>query len=151
PVVDACREALEELTRGFDPDSAGWSSADWTAKTEGQWLAGRFKEFDQDEDGRVTREEMERGLEVAYGIRDGDGNLLRRETGQVFNWRTYVVEVDKNGDRKFHRDEILRKFEGSAAQKEALFQKRNADSDGLVTIADLLPQNMYVGDILGKY
>ena len=48
-----------------------------------------FKDWDLDRDQKVSREEAARVLEIAYGVRTPEGELLRSKSGRVVDWRLF--------------------------------------------------------------
>jgi len=86
-----------------------------------------IREADQNRNGRVSRDEARRFLEIQLGIRRSDGKLLREPSGRVCNFMLYQ-HIDLNGNDRLEREE----FEQRSYLKEKaaeVFEKGDADGD----------------------
>lgn len=86
-----------------------------------------IREADQNRNGRVSRDEARRFLEIQLGVRRSDGKLLREPSGRVCNFMLYQ-HIDLNGNDRLDRDE----FEQRSYLKEKaaeVFDKGDADGD----------------------
>ena len=103
---------------------------------------------DQDRDGSVTRDELRRILEVAYGVCLPDGTLIRQPAGDVFNYPYFVaLDTDQNG--KLSRQEFVSKHYSGPDAAAKLFAEADKDQDGSATIGELLPGLRY--DRIGMF
>ncbi|MEK6258632.1 MAG: EF-hand domain-containing protein [Planctomycetota bacterium] len=60
--------------------------------------ATQFADWDLNRDGKVSRDEVARVLDVAYGVCAPDGTMLRSRAGRVVDWNTYLgLKKDANG------------------------------------------------------
>jgi len=64
---------------------------------------------DSNRDGTISREEVRRVVEIAYGARRPDGALMRFPDGQVFI-NMYFEQWDKNQDGKVSLEEFASKY-----------------------------------------
>lgn len=88
-------------------------------------------EADADRNGRITRGEARRFVEIQLGIRRGDGKLLRYPDGRVVNYMLYL-HVDLNGDDALDRTEFIeRSYGGPGAEQE--FEKFDADRNQVIS------------------
>lgn len=75
-----------------------------------------FPQLDQDGDGLLSRKEWHRVLEVCYGVRRPQGELLRRPTGTI-NWMHFRF-LDRNRDDRVDHEEFIKfGFDGDLAEK----------------------------------
>jgi len=96
----------------------------------------QLRRFDADADGGITRDEFDKVIKADFAVCDanGDGELGAAET-RASNDRLLVDRktspiIDWNGDGHVAIDEF-------AAQWRALFEKADADRDGIVTADEL--------------
>jgi Tol biopolymer transport system component/Ca2+-binding EF-hand superfamily protein len=110
-----------------------------TAKFLGMIAAGldrsvfqpRSHEADPNGDGKVTREEARRFLEIQLGARRSDGKLLRFPDGRVVQYFRYLF-IDLNRNDRLERAEYLeRSFAGEKAEGE--FNAADLDRDDALT------------------
>ncbi len=85
------------------------------------------READPDGNGKVTRDEARRFLEIQFGVRRGDGKLLRLPNGRVVNYMLYL-HVDLNKNDKLERAEFIERSYGDAGVAQE-FDAANADRD----------------------
>ena len=86
-----------------------------------------MREADQDGNGRVSRAEARRFLEIQVGIRSSDGKLLREHGGRVCNLMLYE-HIDLNENDRLEREEFV---ERSYLKERApeVFEKKDVDGD----------------------
>ena len=85
-------------------------------------------EADPDGSGKVTRDEARRFLEIQFGVRRGDGKLLRLPSGRVVNYMLYL-HVDLNKNDKLERAEFVERSYGDPAHVDNEFDSANANGD----------------------
>ncbi|MEK6261523.1 MAG: hypothetical protein AABP62_23235 [Planctomycetota bacterium] len=86
------------------------------------------READPDGNGKVTRDEARRFLEIQFGVRRGDGKLLRLPNGRVVNYMLYL-HVDLNKNDKLERAEFIERSYGDPAHVDKEFDEVNANGD----------------------
>ena len=86
------------------------------------------READPDGNLMVTRDEARRFLEIQFGVRRGDGKLLRLPTGRVVNYTLYM-HVDLNKNDKLERSEFVERSYGDPKTIEKEFDTANVDGD----------------------
>ncbi|WP_198001114.1 EF-hand domain-containing protein [Gimesia fumaroli] len=117
PVTDQAQKLLNALllrSRKWDLDSDGQLSMQefrvgWpTAAMPGMAFASRIN-WDRNRDGQITEEEMRLMLEIAYGVRTLDGQLLREPGGRVVNWMLFG-HLDLDHNRRLSASELKAKY-----------------------------------------
>lgn len=100
-------------------------------------LAQRFQKYgiqpaerdaDSNGDGKVSRVEARRFLEIQFGIRRSDGKMLRLPSGRVVNYMLYL-HVDLNNDDKLQRTEFIERSYGDPNTVVKEFDSVNANGD----------------------
>ena len=87
--------------------------------------------IDEDRNGRISRAEARRFIEMQLGIRRGDGKPLRLPNGQLFN-HILFLHADENRNDRIERNEFLeRSFSPGDAGKE--FDSANTNGDDHLT------------------
>ncbi len=140
PVVLLSEASLSNLTKHWgewDQDGDGSLAADeFKTAAIGRRIRGLettgFDGWDLDHDGKVTREEAARLLDVAFGVCVATGERLRSKSGNVADWRGFRG-MDPDGDGRVTREEYLRMM-SSAPNPEELYRiisKDDADSFGI--------------------
>jgi Ca2+-binding EF-hand superfamily protein len=161
PIAARSDEELSELTALLSPADAdgdgAWSGGEWSVAVGGAAVAARlgsdraaFEGWDGNGDGRVTRRELRRRVEVHYAVRQADGFPLRRPTGQVFNRRTFLY-TDENADGQLQRAEFLAHYWKSGTAAEADFAAADRDADGTVSAAELGGSHLFWNDTLAEF
>lgn len=115
--------------------------------TQAQWVEraeSRFGRLDQNNDGRVTADEMRQSCEAKRGSffarmdRDGDGRISRDEARRMPEARFQAM--DANGDGFLTEDELASKRgperRGSCDRADGFLTKLDQDGDGVVTLAE---------------
>lgn len=113
--VELSQAALLKLTnqwKTWDQDGNDvLSESEFKSGMPGQGIAGLqaavFADWDRDHDGKVTREEAARLLDIAFGIRVETGDLVRSKSSQVADWMFFRT-LDPDGDLRVTRQEYLR-------------------------------------------
>lgn len=97
PVIQLAAQRLAELMarwEKWDADGDGslnrneFQSAKPGSLVPGLGSAG-FMHWDQDVDGNISRDDVCRTLEIAYGVRTAGGAMLRNNAGFVIDWLTF--------------------------------------------------------------
>lgn len=89
---------------------------------------------DLDRNGKVSRAEAQRFLEVQLGLRLPDGTKLRSPNGMVNNF-SYFVHIDGNHSNQLERSEFHSRA-GQGNKSEATFVEADKDRNGVVSIAE---------------
>jgi Ca2+-binding EF-hand superfamily protein len=111
----------------------------------GPGMAGGYREpsrevllrrFDADGDGKITRDEFDRVLKSDFALADKDGNgvlsplEVRAVNERLLTQKDVSPIIDWNGDGNVSLEEF-------GAQWRALFERADADHDGVVTEEEL--------------
>lgn len=137
-LVDSIATALEKaLGWNTKPDMQIDAESFVTTLAErfGPVMAGlNVGQADTDRDGRVSRAECRRFLEMLFGIRRTDGKLLREPNGRVVNYMLYLY-VDLNRNDQLEKAEFMeRAFAGDQAKVE--FDSVNADGNDVLSFEE---------------
>lgn len=106
PVIILSTAKLADLTRSWklwdrnkDDLISGTEFAVATLASHVPGLeATQFADWDINHDGHLSREEIARVLDIAYGVCVPDGTMLRCRAGRVVDWNTYLrLKKDPNG------------------------------------------------------
>ena len=89
------------------------------------------READPDGNGKINRDDARRFLEIQFGVRRGDGKLLRLPTGRVINYMLYL-HTDLNRNDKLERSEFVERSYGDA-NVDKQFDEVNVDGDKVVS------------------
>jgi TolB protein len=91
---------------------------------------------DADRNGKVNRAEARRFLEIQFGVRRSDGQLLRDPNGMYVNYNLYVhTDLDRN-DIIERKEFVERSY--SPGKPEEEFDQIDANKDGVVTYAEFV-------------
>lgn len=109
-IPDPVSNRVKELVRTLKPQFAKWDTNGDAGLSKEEFQASQLKEsvpgmestffpeWDPNEDGQVTWEEIEHLLEIAYALRTPEGEPLRKPTGLVVNWMLFRhLDADHNG------------------------------------------------------
>lgn len=97
-----------------------------------------LRDTDPDHNGRISREEAKRFLEIQIGIRrsGGQGDLLREATGRVVNYALFVG-IDSNRNDKLEASEFVdRDGPELKARNQAVFEQGDADRSGALSFKE---------------
>ena len=124
-------EKPERTFDDFDLDSDGQITSD-----EADWL-DKVAEFDQDEDGAISREEWEVMTESEEKpertFDDFDLNSDGQITSDEVDWFDRIAKFDKNGDAAISREEWEAMTE-SEEKPERTFDDFDLNSDGQINL-----------------
>ncbi len=140
---DPMTEVFEKVAAKLDASLDQWDEhpdvAVETAKFLGIFVAGldrtvfrpRPHEADPNGDGKVTRDEARRFLEIQFGFRRSDGKPLRFPDGRVVqNYLFLFVDLNRN-DRLERTEYLERSYSGAKAEGE--FNGADLDGDDALT------------------
>lgn len=86
---------------------------------------------DENQDGKVSRREARRFLEIQAGVRRRDGRLLRRSDGSVVNLGLFLLlDLDSNG--QLSQEEFERVIKSGPSFDETV-ARIDRDTDGLIS------------------
>jgi Ca2+-binding EF-hand superfamily protein len=94
-----------------------------------------WREWDRDGNGAVSGAERREQLEVSYGVRRPQGELIHLPSGIVVNWMLWKHYDEDHDDRISAREFTERGF-GDPAERPQTFQQLDLDNDGLMTFAE---------------
>lgn len=151
--ADQLSAAWRPLFAQADKNSDGRLSADeWPADQWRDWgPLGQLphKTWDLDQDQHVTLTEGDRVLELAFGFRRSDGEIVRLPTGQTVDLLAMRV-LDKNANGKIERDEFLSHFWVPDRSAE-FFEVIDSNHDGIATVAEIRENPVLMTDIVGYF
>lgn len=147
PVVLLAESRWKELNgqwTAWDKDGDGMLSPnEFSAAGVGRGIPGlettRFDDWDLNHDGKVSREESKRLLEIAYGICLPTGELLRLKTGSVVDWFLFR-RADQDGDGQATRDDYF-KVMGHVPDWEGWYKAVDRNNDGKFDYAEFAGSN----------
>ncbi len=149
PVPDPVADRVDDLVRRIaQPGSA--TVHERVADVVGAVSPRDVRDWDSDGDGTPTEQEIRRGVEVLYGVRHPDGTRLRRETGQVFELRTFRA-YDRNSDGVLTRAEFAERYWAGREKAEAVFAAADADRDGRLPVRELAGGDVLWADCLSLF
>ena len=136
PVILLAERRLADMLKAWDAAGENGdktlSKRDFETAGIGSAVPGlesaKFAVWDRNQDGRLSREEVARTIEIAYGIRTAAGELLRNNAGRVVDWRLFSrLKVDARGMvSKADYFEAL----GATKNKEAWLNSIDRNRDG---------------------
>ncbi len=138
---------IEPICRSVDRDGDG-------RVTAGEWPEQKiaeaapdlgelpFADWDRNGDGGVTAAERRALVEIAFGIRRTDGQVLRKPEGYVFYWQ-YTRWLDKNHDDELSRDEFITGYYEGAEKNAERFAQWDKDKDGRLTFAEVATDGFF--------
>lgn len=143
-LVDAEMKKFDENISKWDTDDNGdlslaeLSQSSFFLIFERPFITRRGSEFfitktpngpwmDRDKNGGLSRDEVRYALEVSYGVRRWQGELIRSKTGRIHNWVLFR-HVDENRNESVGRFEYInRANEKDKETAEANFDKADTD------------------------
>jgi len=157
PVQDLAGEriaAWKALFSKADQDQNGrltmteWPGAE--LKAWGPLGAVPFATWDVNQDQGVTREEGILQIDVAYGIRRPDGELIRLSSGLVVDWMT-GRRLDADHDGTISRDEFTAGYWMGPEKSLPVFQQMDQDGDSVATIEEIRNSRVLTNDVVGQF
>jgi Ca2+-binding EF-hand superfamily protein len=85
-------------------------------------------DIDPNGDGKITRDEARRFVEIQLGVRRSDGKPLRLPTGRVVNYMLYL-HTDANRNDKLERNEFIERSYGNPETVAKEFDTVNVNGD----------------------
>lgn len=125
PLPDPMRVLVDQVMSALDKSLNNWNEnpkVEVDARAFTAAFSKRFEKYtsqladreaDPDGDGKVTRDEARRFLEIQFGVRRSDGKMLRLPSGRVVNYSLYL-HVDQNRNDKLERAEFIERSVGGA-------------------------------------
>lgn len=154
---------VDQALRHVDTVASSWEM--WDVNKDGRLANGEFStaafnqkipglksttfsDWDLDQDGAVSQDEVVKAINASFGIKHLNGNLLRQKTGAVFaqdsfRWR----DVDKNGFLTSKELQIVNKMDPVKANE--LVQQLDVDGDGSLSHNEAW--GMLSVDVLAKF
>ncbi|MGC1272610.1 MAG: hypothetical protein WBC44_02795 [Planctomycetaceae bacterium] len=154
PVADRLHNELSQALDLFGQENGGrhrLGREDWDEATTGRWYSSRFSEIDRDGDGGVSAQELRAGFAVMFGLRSEDGSELRRRSGLVFNWNTFFVVWDQDGDMRLSREEFVPRFWRGSEAAERQFAGADSDKDGFLAPDELAATDFVWVDVVDRF
>lgn len=112
------------------------------------WAAA-WRQLDGDRDGFATRDEWRTFLEVWYGVRQPQGELLRAATGIVANWM-HFKHLDRNhDDRVDHQEFVKWGSDGDMAEKR--FAETDKDHDSAITFVEWAERELWQVNLFSHF
>jgi Ca2+-binding EF-hand superfamily protein len=145
--VERLLQEVELVAAAADSNQDGRLDArEWTdgmvARKAAELQELPFSQWDRDGDGTMTPQERRALVEIAFGIRRMDGQLLRKPAGIVVDWG-YIRYLDKDHDDIVSREEFVERYFDGAKNAER-FLERDADGDGRLTFAELAASGSFI-------
>jgi TolB protein len=138
PLPDPMQIPVDQMMAALDKSLANWQDnpklevdADGLAAA----LMQRFQkyeihmepgELDADENGKVSRSEARRFIEIQFGMRHHAGKLLHLPDGRVVNY-TLFLHIDLNKNETLDKNEFVKR--SGAEPNVAAAELANADAD----------------------
>jgi len=115
-------------------DAGEWAKLDWSrlaplAPSPLDW-------WDQNQDGEVSRAELERGLRLAFALEDPAGVALRTDRGIVYN-RNYFQSLDKDHDGLLTKEEFAAGHYLGKEKAAARFDEIDTAKKGRLTFPEI--------------
>lgn len=112
------------------------------------WAAS-YRLLDRDGDGLASRDEWRWFLEVWYGVRRPQGELLRTPSGILANWMHFKF-LDRNHDDRVDHDEFIKwGFDGDQAEKR--FELTDKNHDNVITFPEWADTNLWQIDLFWQF
>ena len=148
PVVQRSQSAFAELNlRGkkCDLDQDGQlSKSEFAAAELGPQVRGLgklpFEEWDLNSDLQLSESEMQRVLDIAFGVCTPDGEPMRSSAGRVVDWITFR-SLPKNPAGKVSREDYLKALGKSVPDPESWFLMTDKNRDGEFDFAEYATGN----------
>jgi Tol biopolymer transport system component/Ca2+-binding EF-hand superfamily protein len=112
------------------------------------WAAA-WRQLDGDRDGLATRDEWRTFLEVWYGVRRPQGELLRPPSGIVPNWMHFKYLDRNHDDRVDHLEFVKWGLDGDMAEKR--FAETDKNHDDAITFAEWADTELWQVDLFRQF
>lgn len=147
--VETRLQKLEKICTAADVTKDGrLNDLEWPAGKlsgiEGSLGKIPFGDWDRDGDGAVTASERRLVIEMAFGVRRPDGQLIRKPGGYVIACG-YIRYLDADKDDVLSRDEFISRYHMQEKNAE-VFAEIDRDNDGRLTFAELAAQPRFAFD-----
>jgi len=120
--------------RGIMPDSIPLNPEDW----------------DTNQDQNIDRDEAQRGLEIAFGLRRPDGELARGSQGFVFNG-SYFNHLDSNQDRRLSKRELIARYHLGPELALTFLQAADQNHDDQLDLQEIDAAGLFQTDIANEF
>ncbi len=144
------QHALKLTQKNLDQNS-GVQLDLWETTFANNWWGSLYKEFDKDESGRLTEEEIRHGFSVAFGIHDHDGIPLRFENGTRFDWRHHFVAGDTNADGTLDKQEFEKLIGAYRPELKERSLASDVNGDGIYSCEELIAVPFHSRDPLAVF
>ncbi|WP_339683641.1 hypothetical protein [Gimesia maris] len=142
PVSDRVQQqlaALEDLVRERDRNGDGDLSVQEFKESPFRFnIPGleftSFIHWDLNRNGQIARQELQLLLEIAYGVRTSDGQLLREPGVRVVNWMLFQ-HLDHDRNRLLSKGELKSRFKETQELQE-LLKQADQNQDGQLSLAE---------------
>lgn len=158
PVLDLMEARLEKVLQVLllhEADAEGSLPASkWPflqlAGTTPELAGIPANEWDRNRDGRVTEDECRFILEVAYGVRLPNGQLLRLPVSLVVNWAS-VSHFDQNGDGVLSNKEYTTRHWGGPVKAAEIFRQLDANGNGQADYQEISTSPVFINDTVRMF
>ncbi|MCA9018010.1 MAG: hypothetical protein KDA77_21985, partial [Planctomycetaceae bacterium] len=134
--VQLLQNALLQRSQKWDRNSDGQLSiqefreVSFTETMPGLAFASNIN-WDRDRNGQITPEEVRLMLEIGYGVRTTDGQLLREPGGRVVNWMLFGhLDLDRN--RRLSASELKSQYKDA----EQILKQADQDQDQQLSLEE---------------
>jgi len=156
PVLDPVRDDMEQvLKEALTPfgERGNVSHHEWEAAALSgvppKIAALPRHDWDRDGDGRISRDDCRKFLEIVYGIRDESGRLIRQENGRIVNY--HAIEMwDRDRSGTLSRSEFVANH-WKKAENESIFAQGDLNHDNEWDWAEIVRNPEITQDILGQF
>ncbi len=140
PLPDPMQAVVDQVMAALDKSLNNWNENPKVEVDAGAFVAAFSKRFekytappanseaDPVGSGKISRAEARRFLEIQFGVRRGDGKLLREPGGRIVNYMLYL-HVDQNRNDKLERAEFIERSYGDPAHVAREFDEVNTNRD----------------------
>ncbi|KAA0131424.1 hypothetical protein FYZ48_25080 [Gimesia chilikensis] len=144
PVADlaaAARKTWQKIFKAADSSADGqltyWEWPDSELEQQLPPLSRvEFKHWDANQDGRVSRKEADRLIQIAYGMHHTSAAPLRTPNGCVM-YHSYITSADKDGDQRLSVNEYIRSIRKPVQEVFTMFRELDTDQDQQLTYREL--------------
>lgn len=107
------------------------------------WMSLFIFDADQNKDELISQAELLSAAAWAFGVETLDGVPIRLSHGQIFNYRTYICDGDRNNDGVLSLEEAQNRLSNktlSEQELQELIQKLDTNDDQQLTILELMAE-----------